>query len=200
MPSDLSSIRVAMTPARFGANTMFGTPLVTVSPAGALHVPSAPPGAYMIQVTPPPVAAGATRWALQSVMVGGRDVTDGPFDHGLVRTVDEGRSSPSRIARRKCRARCSMLRAAPPRSFRSSCSRPTERSGPLVPGVVQSARPATNGSFKIMALPAVQYAIAAVRHSSRRCCRIQAISNSSVRPRSRSRSRREKKQQDFRIK
>src|SRR6185295_17758369 len=76
-PADASVVRVSLSSNRYGAAPFAGTPFANVAPNGAFVFPSLMSGPYTIKVTPPTAAAGAPRWTLKSVVMNGRDITDG---------------------------------------------------------------------------------------------------------------------------
>jgi hypothetical protein len=161
-PADLSRVRVALSSMRIGSAALVGNLVATVGPSGAFVFPSLLSGPYTIKVTLPPAAApGGARWTLKSVMVGGRDVADGTLElrtgedvNGIVITFSDketellgtlldaaGRPTPE----------FSIVVFSADRAFWTAGSRR-----------VQSARPATNGTFRMAGLPAGEYFMAAV--------------------------------------
>jgi hypothetical protein len=160
-PTDFSAVRLSMSSTTVGA-TALGTPNASIAPAGGAFVfPSLISGTYTIKTTPPPAPSGVPRWMLKSVIAGGRDVTDSTIDvrtgqdvTGVVVTFTDQETEMSGTlfdAAGRPTSAFSIVVFTANRAFWAAGSRR-----------VQSARPATNGTFRIAGLPAGEYLMAAV--------------------------------------
>ena len=157
-PGDLSKLdlQMAATRAVVGAPA---APRAIIDTAGKFHFVSVVPGTYALRATPPVTAASA-RWALKSAMLEGRDIADGLMDvkpgqdlNGVVVTFTDRVSEIAGTfvdASGRPVTRYSIIAFTVDRSLWVANARR-----------IQATQPATDGSFRIVGLPAGEYALAA---------------------------------------
>jgi hypothetical protein len=144
-------------------NTAVGTAILNVPPIrvatdGSFNVPAAAPSDYLLRVTLPPTLRD--KWFLRAMTMGGRDILDAPIEHrnqpiddiavtfgdrptGIAGTLSSAEGTPA----------SDYVVVVLPRD--RALWRPDSRR-------IQSARPATDGSFSIQDLPAGEYFLAAL--------------------------------------
>lgn len=160
-PVDLTTLNVSLV-ALSRMPDVASTFRATVQADGAFRVTSLAPGSYLMRAEGPLASSSGTRWVLKSAMVNGRDLADHPVAAladgtelpGVVVTLtDRGSGIAGRLIDTAGRpvTRYSVVIVTRDRSLWLPNARR-----------IRSVRPATDGSFAASALPAGEYAIAAV--------------------------------------
>jgi hypothetical protein len=159
--ASLATVRVSLMPMRDGGTALTGLPSANVTAAGQFEFPSLLSGLYALTLSLQSGDHVASRWAIKSVMVGGRDLTDIPLDlrhgediSGVIITLTDRETEVSG-------------------ALLDSVGRPTSEFTVIAittnrrfwtPGSrrIRAVRPATNGAFRILGLPAGEYFLVAV--------------------------------------
>ena len=171
-PADLTTVKVSLAPPSTGTSPMdlvgalLGSPAAgTVAADGTVSIKGLTPDKYRVSVTMPgmmllPNAPGSG-WVLKAAMLNGRDVSDLPFEvrpndklPGLVVTMTDHPTEFSGAVTDgagRATARYQIIILPTDRTFWAAGSR----------RIVQ-ARPATDGRFRVVGLPAGEYFVTAV--------------------------------------
>ena len=169
-PSDLSVVRLqfvateALALAQVGGGSGLTTYTANVGGDGSFRVPGLPPGRYTVNATWPGMRTGdgTTGWWLTSLAIGGKDIGDAPIDvqpNENIANVTIG--FRDRIGAIEGLLTDAAGRPAPEYfvlAFPSDRASWTTTSRRVVPAV----RPATDGRFRMIGLPAGEYFIAVV--------------------------------------
>jgi len=152
-PADLTKIRVTLSAARSQIPTIGVSP-VNVDVTGAFVFSGVTPGRYRL------TASGAGGWFVRSATLDGRDSLDEPVDVGRV----DVRGAEIRLTDVQSEISGDLLDAAglpAPQYFIIVFSVDRAHWGPQSRRI-QSVRPANDGKFKVLNLPAGEYYIVAV--------------------------------------